>query len=164
MTAEVKDLHATYLKKNLWKGKPSFYKKRIFPETQLKTSGGLALCALCHWQICWSPRQQEQGHMNNVRMLTKKKTLGGKNCRKLLRRIFFLLDHRRKNGRAERADWKKENKSGCGNSFSSLMKYLNSVTFKLSRALSDINFCTGFVRLEDAEQVSGHFWGSEGTS
>ena len=39
----------------------------------------------------------------------------------------------------------------------SLMKYLNSVTFNLSRALSDIKFCTGFVRLEDAEQVSGHF-------
>ena len=36
-------------------------------------------------------------------------------CRLLGWKQCPLLDHRRKNGRAERADWKKENKSGCGN-------------------------------------------------
>ena len=169
MNAEVNDLHTAYLKEKnnfLWKGKLSFYKKRIFPEIQLKTSGRLALCTLRHWQVCWSPWQQEQGHMNNnVNTLMKRLyNSDGTICRLLGWKQCPLLDHRRKNGRAERADWKKENKSGCGNSFLSLMKYLNSVTFNLSQALSDIKFWTGFVRLEDAEQVSWHFWGSEGTS
>ena len=79
---------------------------------------------------------------NNVNTLLMKRlyNLGGTICGLLGWKQCPLLDHRRKNGRAERADWKKENKSGCGYSFLSLMKYLNSVTFYKTSNFDQVSF------------------------